>query len=187
MKPILSHSLRLADLPQKRPTHVRLVPDAGQLEALSDRLGVDALRKARFEATLTPGPGKDWTLSGHLGATVVQPCRVTTDPVTTRIEEDIARRYSPDFDPEAAMVENAEVEMADEGLEALPAALDLGEVLEEVLALAIPAFPRAAGAEDIDLSVAPPGSAPLTDDSVRPFAGLAALRAKLDTPEDAGE
>lgn len=187
MKPILSHPLRLADLPQGRPTRLRLVPDASQLEALSDRLGVDALRKARFEATLTPGPGRDWTLSGHLGATVVQPCRVTTDPVTTRIEEDFARRYSPDFDPDAAAVENVEVEMEDESLEALPVALDLGEVLEEVLALSIPAFPRAAGAEDVDLRAAPPGAEALTDDNVRPFAGLAALRAKLDpsgeTPE----
>ncbi len=187
MKPILSHLLRLADLPQKRPTHIRLVPDGGQLEALSDRMGVDAMRKARFEATLTPGPGRDWTLSGHIGATVVQPCRVTTDPVTTRIEEDVARRYSPDFDPDLAPVENAEVEMEDEGLEALPAALDLGDILEEVLALAIPAFPRVAGAEDIDLSVAPPGADPLTEDSVKPFAALAALRAKLDTSEDAPE
>ena len=183
MKPILSHLLRLADLPQRKPTHVRLVPDAGQLEALSDRLGVDALRKLRFEATLTPGPGRDWTLEGTLGATVVQPCRVTTDPVTTRLEEVVSRRYSADFDPAAALVENEETEMDDETLEALPAVLDMGDVLEEVLALAIPAFPRAPGAEDLDLSVAPPGAEPLTDESVKPFAGLAALRAKLDDGE----
>lgn len=180
MKPILSHLLRLADLPQRKPTHVRLVPDAGQLEALSDRLGVDALRKVRFEATLTPGPGRDWTLAARLGATVVQPCRVTTVPVTTRIDEDVARCYSPDFDPAAGLVENEEIEMQDDGLETLPVALDIGEVLEEELALAIPAFPRAPGAEDLDLSVAPPGADPLTDESVKPFAGLAALRAKLD-------
>ncbi len=180
MKPILPHLLRLADLPQQKPTHVRLVPDAGQLEALSDRLGVDALRKVRFEATMTPGPGRDWTLTAHLGATVVQPCRVTTVPVTTRIEEDVARRYSPDFDAGERMVENEEVEMEDDAPEALPVALDLGEVLEEELTLAIPAFPRAPGAEDLDLNVAPPGADPLTDDSVKPFAGLAALRAKLE-------
>ncbi|MEM8851509.1 MAG: hypothetical protein AAGE03_15940, partial [Pseudomonadota bacterium] len=97
MKPILSHPLRLADLPQRKPTIARLVPDEGELEALADRLDVDAFRKVRLDVTLTPGPGRDWTLSGRLGATVVQPCRVTTDPVTTRIEEDVARRYTPDL------------------------------------------------------------------------------------------
>ncbi|MEM7643772.1 MAG: DUF177 domain-containing protein [Pseudomonadota bacterium] len=177
MKPILSHPLRLADLPQRRPTAVRLVPDEGQLEALADRLDVDAVRKVRLDVTLTPGPGRDWTLAGRLGATVVQPCRVTTDPVTTRIEEDVARRYTPDIgEPTGDEMEMPE----DDGTEPLTAVLDLGDILEEALALAIPAFPRAEGAEEIDLAAAPPGAEPLTDEAAKPFAGLAALKAKME-------
>ncbi len=177
MTPIVPHPIRLADLPQGRPTERRLVPDAGQLEALAGRLAVDALRKVRLDATLTPGPGRDWTLAGRLGATVVQPCRVTMAPVTTRIEEPVGRRYAADWvEPED---EEAEMSGEDE-VEALPATLDLGAVLEEALALAIPAFPRAEGADEIDLSAAPPGAAPLDDAAVRPFAGLAGLRAKMD-------
>ncbi|WP_281826768.1 YceD family protein [Jannaschia rubra] len=181
MKPVLSHPVRLADLPQRKSTHVRLVPDAGQLESLADRLGVDQFRKVRMDLELSPGPGRDWTLTGTLGATVVQPCRVTTDPVTTRIDDTVTRRYAADYD----IPREEEVEMPeDDSVEPLPALLDLGDVLEEALALAIPDFPRAEGAEDIDLTATPAGAEPLTDDAVKPFAGLAELRAKMERDED---
>lgn len=176
MKPILSHPIRFADLPQRKPTQVRLVPDEGQLEDLADRLSVDLFRKVRLDVELQPGPGRDWTLTGKLGATVVQPCRVTVEPVTTRIEETVERRYTPDM----TTPEGEEVEMDDDTLEPLPAILDLGDVLEEALALAIPEFPRAEGADEIDMTAAPKGAAPLTDDAVKPFAGLAALKAKME-------
>ncbi|WP_179380492.1 YceD family protein [Jannaschia marina] len=179
MKPILSHRVRFADLPQRRATEIRLVPDAAQLEDLAERLSVDALRKVRLEGALTPGPGRDWTLGATLGATVVQPCRVTTEPVTTRIDEPVGRRYTPE--DIAPMGE--EVEMEDDALEPLPQVLDLGDVLEEALALAIPAFPRAESVETLDLSAAPAGAAPLTEETVKPFAGLADLKAKLENKE----
>ncbi|MEL6585522.1 MAG: DUF177 domain-containing protein [Pseudomonadota bacterium] len=177
MKPVLSHPLRLADMAQRKPTQVRLVPDAGQLEALADLFGVDQIRKVRLEGTLTPGPGRDWRLNGRLGATVVQPCRVTTDPVTTRIDEPIQRHYAADF----AVPAGDEAEMPeDDTQEPLPDILDIGALLEEVLALAIPAFPRADGVEDVDLTAIPPGAQPIEETAEKPFAGLAALKAKLE-------
>lgn len=176
MKPVLSHPLRLADMPRHKPAAFRLVPDEGQLEALADRLRADALRKVRFEGAVRP-EGKDWVLDAALGATAVQPCRVTTDPVTTRVDETVTRRYVHDYaEPggeEAAMPE-------DDTVEALPAVLDVGAVLEEALALALPDFPRAPGAEEIDLSAAPPGAAPLDDAARKPFAGLAGLKARME-------
>ena len=180
MKPVLSHPLRPADLSQRKPTHVRLVPDAGQLEELSDRLGVDALRKVRLEGELRPGPGRDWTLEAALGATIVQPCRVTTDPVTTRIEEPVRRHYSADYDAPTS----TELEMPeDDSLEPLPSVIDMGDVLEEALTLAIPAFPRAPSADGLDLSATPPGAAPIEDDEAKPFAALSALKDKLQGKE----
>lgn len=180
MKPILSHPLRLAELAQRKVTAVRLVPDEGQLEALADRLAVDSLRKVRFEAELSPGPGRDWTLLARLGATVVQPCRVTTEPVTTRIDEMVSRRYVADWrEPEGDEVEMPE----DDTTEPLPEAFDLGHVLEEALALAIPPFPRAEGAEEIDLTAHPPGAEPIENDVVKPFASLAALKARMKDEE----
>ncbi|TFL19658.1 YceD family protein [Jannaschia formosa] len=182
MKPILSQPLRLADLPQRKATQVRLVPDEGQLEALADRMEVDAVRKLRFEGWLTPGPGRGWTFEGHLGATVVQPCRVTTEPVTTRIEEDVNRRWVADYVPPSG----DEIEMGEEDdeIEPLPATLDMGDLLEEALMLAIPPYPRVEGAEEIDLSAAPDGAAPLDDETAKPFAGLAALKARLEGEDD---
>lgn len=184
MTPILSHPIRPADLPPTRPTPVRLIPDEGQLDALADRLGVDALRKVRLEGELRSGPGRDWTFQGHLGATVVQPCRVTTEAVTTRIDEPVARRYAADWTPPS----EEETEMPeDDSVEPLRAMLDMGEVLEEALALAVPDFPRATGAEDLDLTAAPPGAAPLDDEAVKPFAGLAALKRRMEDGDGSDE
>lgn len=183
MKPILSHPVRFAELSQRKPTVLRLVPDEGQLEALADRLGVDVVRKLRMDVALRPGPGADWSLEGALGATVVQPCVVTTEPVSTRIEEQIDRRYAAAWEEPTG----DEVEMPeDDNVEPLPATLDLGFVLEEILALCIPDYPRADGADDLDLSAAPPGAEPLTDEAMRPFAGLAALRARMEDEDGDG-
>lgn len=177
MKPVVSHPLRLADLPQRKLTRFRLVPDERQLDALADRLVVDALRKVRLEGTLRPGPGRDWTLEAELGATVIQPCRVTTAPVTTRIEIALRRQYVADFEvPDAEEVEMAE----DDEREPLPAMLDIGDVLEEALALEIPEFPRVEDAEDLNLRATPPGAEPLDDEAIKPFAGLADLKKRME-------
>ncbi|WP_371154575.1 DUF177 domain-containing protein [Jannaschia sp. 2305UL9-9] len=183
MKPVLSLKLRLADLPQRKATQVRLVPDITQLEALADRFDLDGLRKMRFEGTLAPAGGRDWLFSGKLGATVVQACRVTTDPVTTRIDEAVVRRYTPDIDVPSENEE--EVEMSeDDSIEPLPEVIEMGALMEEALSLAIPAFPRSEAADEIDLTAAPPGAQPLTDEAVKPFAGLAALKAKMEGKDE---
>ena len=61
-------------------------PSADDMQKMKEALGLSALKKLRFQGTLTPGPGRDWTLDAQLGATVIQPCRVTLLPVTTRID-----------------------------------------------------------------------------------------------------
>ncbi|UWQ20706.1 DUF177 domain-containing protein [Jannaschia sp. W003] len=180
MKSVVSHPLRLADLPNRRPTAFRLVPEGAELAALAERLGVDAIRKVRLEGTLAPGPGRDWTLDAQLGATVVQPCRVTTEPVVTRIEERIARRYAADWQEPG----EGETETPDEDVEPVPAVLDLGLVLEEEIALGVPDFPRAPEADALDLEARPAGAEPIEAERRRPFAGLADLRRRMDGEEE---
>jgi uncharacterized metal-binding protein YceD (DUF177 family) len=173
--------IRLGDLPTNRPTPVRIEPDAGDLAALAEALGLSALRKVRLEGELIPRGKRDWDLSAHLGATVVQPCVVTLAPVTTRIEEPVERRFRADL-PEPAP--GTEVEMPeDDALEPLPETLDLARVLSEALALAIPEYPRANGASLGEAVFTEPGQRPMTDTEARPFAGLAQLRDRLK-PED---
>jgi uncharacterized metal-binding protein YceD (DUF177 family) len=172
--PVISQRLRISRLHRNRVHPVRIVPDADELGKLADRLGLTNLRKLRFEGELSPVDG-GWALAARLGATVVQPCRVTTDPVTSRIEEEVARRWLEGWEPS----DNADEETLDDGTEGLPETLDLGLVLEEELALALPPFPRAPGVDDVDLEAVPPGAEPLDEGARRPFAGLAALRDRM--------
>lgn len=175
--PVLSHPVRVADLPARKASRVSVQPDAAALDALAQALGIKAIRKLRFDVTLSPTGKRDWRLDGQLGATVVQSCVVTLDPVTTRIDEDVARQYIQDYEeaPDGSEVEMPE----DDTVEPLPAVIDLGVVATEALALALPLYPRADGAALADSAFTEPGKKALTDDDVKPFAGLAGLRDKL--------
>lgn len=182
--PDLSDPLTLARLSRSAETVFELVPDAPARSALADALGLEALRKLRFAGRLIPEGRKDWRLEAMLGATVVQSCVVTAEPVTTRLDEAVIRRYLEDM-PEP---EGDEVEIPDDdSAEALPLTLSLSDVMAEALALALPLYPRADGAELGQAQFAAPGIAPLSDEDTRPLAGLAALRDKLKGPEDPPE
>lgn len=173
--------LRLSDLGHSGPTPFRLEPDAAAREDLAARLGASAIRKLSFRGRLLPRGRRDWELEAELGATVVQPCIATLAPVTTRIDEQVARIFTQDF----AEPEDDESEIPeDDRLEPLPEVLDLTAVMEEALALALPLYPRAEGAEPGTTAVAPPGTAPLSDADIRPFAGLKALRDRLKPDTD---
>lgn len=174
--------LRLAALARNVPFAFRLEPDANARALLARELDILGLKKLRFEGEVMPEGNSDWHLKARIGATVVQACVSTLAPVTTRIEEDVERRYVAAFDePEGGI----EVEMPeDDSIEPLPVTLDLAGVMAEALALALPAYPRADGAESGDTQVAAPGVAPLTDEDVKPFAGLASLRDKLARDDD---
>jgi uncharacterized metal-binding protein YceD (DUF177 family) len=166
-----SHILRLDD--GSRAGHTfELVPPAEVRAALAERLGILALRKLRFAGRLEPQRKRDWRLVGELGATAVQACVVTLAPVTTRIDETMERRYLAQM-PD--LPDGDEIEMPDDTVEPLPAALDVGAVMAEALALALPAWPRAEGVEYGQGAYAEPGTQPLTDADARPFAGLKGL------------
>ncbi|MEP3347777.1 MAG: DUF177 domain-containing protein [Litoreibacter sp.] len=172
--------LRLADLPNRKPTHINYTPDADALKQLSSEMDLNALRKVRLEGTLKPMGNRDWQLEARFGATVVQSCVVSLDPVTTRIDETLLRQYIANWvDPT-----DSEAEMdGDDISEPLPEELDLNEVISEALALTVPRYPRSEGAKLTQTDFTEPGQAPMTDDDVKPFAGLAALKMKLENPD----
>jgi uncharacterized metal-binding protein YceD (DUF177 family) len=143
---------------------------------LAATLQVTQLRKLRFAGEVAALPGGGWELTGTLGATVVQPCGVTLEPVSTRIDERVVRRYLPDL----TMPEGGEAEVPEDvDTEPLGSEIDAGAVMLEALALAIPAFPRSEGAELGEAVFAPPGVEPMGDADARPLAALAALRDRL--------
>ncbi len=182
-RPDAPRHLRLADL--RAPTAIDLRPDAAERAAIAARLGAISMPKLWFAGRIVPQDGGH-VLRARLGATVTQPCSVTLETVTTRIDEDVVRRYLPaDHLPgPVPTAPGAEVEMPeDDTLEPAPDVLDLGAVMDEALALAVPAFPRAPGAELGRAVFAAPGVAPLTDETASPFAVLKA-RATGDAAPD---
>ncbi|MBY6138032.1 DUF177 domain-containing protein [Leisingera daeponensis] len=171
-----STALRVADLPQNAPTAFEITPGKDALAALAAEFGVNSLRKARFAGEIRAMGKKDWKLTGRLGATVVQDCVVTLEPVTTRIEEPVEITYLARIEtPEGAEVEMPE----DDSIEPLGSHIDPAAVMAEALALHIPAYPRKAGAELGEAVYAEDGVQPMRDEDTRPFAGLAALRSQL--------
>ncbi len=166
------HPFRRATLAQRKPTRFALNPDAQQLAAIAATLGISAIRRASFRGEIRPLGRADFGLEAVLEAEVVQPCVATLAPVTTAIRETVSRRYLADWqDPEAEESEVPE----DDSIEPLGEVIDAGVVMTEALTLALPLYPRAKGAVAGDIVATPPGAEPLTDEALRPFAGLADL------------
>ena len=180
----LTHPLRTASLPTRKATRFDLKPDDATRAALAEELGITAIHALRFNGTLTPEGRQDFRLEAQLDAEVEQPCTITLAPVRTLLRETLLRRYLADV-PEP---EGEEVEIPADDFEALPEVIDLGTVATEALALALPLYPRAEGAALEQAVFAEAGVEPLTDEALRPFAGLAGLAARLkgDGGDDPG-
>ncbi|WP_096786037.1 DUF177 domain-containing protein [Rhodobacter sp. CZR27] len=179
----LTVPFRVATLSAHRPTSFSVEPDAETQALVAALLGISAVRGMAFRGEIRPLGKRDFELEGRLAATVVQPCSITLTPVTTRIEETVTRRYLADY----AMPEGEEVEVPEDDSEPLPEVIDAGAVAVEALALALPLYPRAAGAELTEAAFGPPGAAPLGDADVKPFAGLADLRRRMGGDPHGGD
>lgn len=170
-------ALRVTDLAQNRATAFDIRPAPAALRALAGDLGLAGLRKLRFSGTIAAQGAHDWCLEARLGATVTQPCVVTLQPVTTRIDTDVRRIFLANWcEPDAE-----EVEMTgDDTVEPLGSHIDLRLVMAEALALAIPTYPRKSDSELGEAVFTRPGQTPMSDKDARPFAGLAGLRDTLN-------
>jgi uncharacterized metal-binding protein YceD (DUF177 family) len=168
--------IRIAALPAKKPHRFDLVADAALAATVAGDLGLLAIRHLRLKGELAPFGRRDWRLDARLTADVDQPCVVTLAPVAARIDDAVTRRYLADWQPP----EGDEVEMPDDSDEPLPDVIDLAAVMAEALALALPPYPRAAGAELAETVVGPADAAPLTQDEIRPFAALKSLKDRMD-------
>ncbi|MCB1368832.1 MAG: DUF177 domain-containing protein [Rhodobacteraceae bacterium] len=169
--------LSVRDLDPAATTAFDLVPDAAVRADLAAELDLLALKKLRFQGNLVAVGAGDWRLTAQLGATLVQACIATGAPVTTRIDTDVRRLFRADMGDEPLAPET-EFDGDDES-EPLESHIDIGQVMRESLALEVPDYPRLADQEPVEASFAPPGADPIADDSVKPFASLAALRDKM--------
>lgn len=172
---------RTGGLSPRKPTRFAYEADAGALAAFAADLRLLALRSLRLTGEIMPSGRNELVLTAQLVAEADQPCVVTLVPVRARINEPVRRRYVADLSPP----EGDEVEMPeDDSVEPMPEMIDLAVIAVEALALALPLYPRAPGAELGPTVAAGEGVAPLTDADLKPFAGLAALTRKPDTDAD---
>ena len=160
-----------------------LAPDAAEAAALARLMGAQAVRKLRFRGRMSAAGDGAWRLVASLGATVTQTCVVSLEPVATRIDTPVLRLFVPGAAPDGPEVVVGEDDDEEEEIEPLGAAIDLGLVATEALALALPAYPRRADARLEVAASASPEAAPLPEVEVKPFAGLAALRARMGGDE----
>ena len=174
---------RPAEITARRGIDIDLAPDAEARAALAADLGILALPEARLHGRLSPEGRADIRLEARLDAVAVQACVVTLDPVRTRIGETVLRRYLAEMPPPSG----DETEMPeDDTAEPLGARIDLGEVLREALALALPPYPRSAAAPAGDAAFGPDGAGPAAEERVKPFAGLADLLGRPPGDGDEG-
>ncbi len=173
---VTTATIAVKHLKDRAPTAFELVPDPAAIAGLVQTLELLDLRKTRLKGTLTPANAADWDLAATLGATAVQACVVSGDPVTTRLDVPVIRRFVKGFHlPETA----GETEFdGEDDIEPLPEVIDLLDILRESLSLNLPEYPRAEGAELGEAVFTAPGLAPLRDEDVKPFAALAALKDK---------
>ncbi len=169
-------SLVVRQLSQRKTTRFAFAPDAAAREAMADALGLLGLPALRLSGAVIPQGKGDMRLEARLEAVAVQACVVTLVPVRAGISEAVRRTYLKDWqEPDGDEVEVPE----DDSTEPLPDIIDLAAVATEALALALPPYPRAPGAELGAAAFAPPGAAPIDAATEKPFAALAALRDKL--------
>lgn len=173
-----SHPFRVTDLNARRPTPFDLKPNKPAVQSIAADLGLLGLQKLRFSGQIRPSGSDGWHITARLGATVVQPCIATLDPVLSRIDTEIERMFLPD---QAEYEDGSENEMpGDERIDPLGNTVDIGEIMVESLILNLPLYPRSQGAGSGDATFAGPGITPMTDDDARPFANLKSLRDKLE-------
>ena len=172
-----NHTFRVATLPARKPQRFRLTPSAKDRATLAKELDITAIAALTFEGEIRAEGREDYRLDGRLKGTVEQPCVVTLAPVVTKIDTPVRRRYSASY--VAPTGEEAEMP-EDDTLEPIPEVIDLRDIAAEELALALPDWPRAPGAELGEAVFAAPEAAPLRDADLRPFAGLQALKDKLE-------
>jgi uncharacterized metal-binding protein YceD (DUF177 family) len=173
--------VRSAEVAGRRARTFALAPDDPTRAAIARAVGAKAVERLAFDGTLAPHGRGDVTLEGRLVARVRQACVVTLAPVVTEIDVPVERHFLARWEEPGP----GEVEMPeDDRLDPLPEVIDLGAVMVEALALAMPDYPRAPGAGLGQAAFAPPGVAPMSDADIRPFAALKALRPEAAAPDE---
>lgn len=144
-----------------------------QLAAIAARFGVEQIDELSASLRVAPTEeGEDFLVEGFLRSRLTQTCGVTLAPLHTVLEVPVSVRFTNDA---GDGVDDWDVsETNDDPPEPIVGgAIDLGEIVQQLLAVEIDPFPRAPDVPYRDLST------DKDDSETHPFSGLAALRDKL--------
>lgn len=177
-----SRIIRLKDMTKAQTVSFDIAFTFSEMDSVATILSANAVHKMHLQGTLKPKDTQDWMLEAKIGATVIQDCVVTLDPVKTRIDSTITRLYSANHSfHDAASVSEMN---PDEWIDPLCDEINLMDIAIETLALKLPDYPKKPNAV-LDQSVfAAPGIPPMTNEDVKPFASLSELRDKLSKETD---
>lgn len=175
--PPISHQLRSRDLLNSaKPVPWQFTADAAQRQALADWFDLIELASFSVDGKFKAN-GKDrLRFEGRLQAHGAQRCGVTLAPVPFRLDQTLQRDWSRRNADTGEIVIDPE---AEDDPDLLEDSIDIAGVALEELGLALPAWPRAPGAEFAPIAAAPNGATPIAEAEIKPFAALASLRAKL--------
>lgn len=152
-----------------------------ELDGLAKALEITGCEQLLVRYTLHPVANDRFRVRGELEADVVQSCIVTLDPVRTRIAES----FEFEFWPSEAIASHRNVlasgdqeVFAPDDPEAIVAQrLEIGRVIEELLAVALEPYPRAPGAS---LDPLQDQASDTSEESDGPFAALADWKPKRE-------
>ena len=156
-------------------------PSLQSCHGLTIELDVLNVSNIRLKGTIKAFGESGWLLKAHLGASVTQSCVITLQPVKTRIEASVVRKFlkiSATNDINLGCHEDIGLQQ-DETTEPLGTGVNLPELLKETLLLELPLYPKAKGANLKTVSFSAVGVKPMTDEDTKPFATLASLKSKL--------
>jgi uncharacterized metal-binding protein YceD (DUF177 family) len=174
---------RTGGLSPRKPTRFSFRPSVDERVALAADLGLIALHALDLTGEIRPVGRDELLLEATLTARADQACGITLAPVPALINETVRRRYVAGLE----MPEGDEIEMPeDDTTEPMPDEIVLAEVAAEALALALPLYPRAPGAEFAETPHAAEGVVPLQDADLKPFAGLKGLAEQLAAKDKSG-
>jgi len=177
--PELSRAVKAEEIP-KKGRMIMLRPSEDEREAVATRLDLVALKSFDGELKVQPEPGREISVRGVIRAQFTQNCVISGAPVTTDVEFELSRMFAEDADPFDGLGHDEE-EIIDPDIDdsdpILNGFIDVGEAAVEELALRIPPYPRAEGAQfDEDSS-----ATEAQDEKENPFSVLESLKNKMNS------
>ena len=174
--------VRFSEINQSKPFEFHLKLSNQKASELIERLDLLNIKKISFMGKLYPLSLNEWSLKAELRATVKQKCVISFKPVQTIVHETINRTFSPSASQNASEVDDDDGTspvIFDDTLHEFNDEIDLAEIIFEELTLVLPLYPKIKGAKLGEYSVTEPGTRPLNEENLKPFAQLSELKDKL--------